>query len=99
MPTRDPAQFVRFFVAAEHGASSGNNILSKMGNYRTFRDLWVECRDGTIGCVSEIDKAGYCILKDINGAIVKGHEPINKLKTENEDFAIYLLGTTGKRRH
>ena len=28
--------------------------------------LWSECRDGTIGEISKIDKAGYCELKDIN---------------------------------
>jgi hypothetical protein len=64
-----------------------------------FAGLWVECRDGTIGYIFDMDKAGYCMLKNINGVMVKRHEPFNKLKTEREDAAIYLLGVADKRRH
>jgi hypothetical protein len=59
--------------------SFGSRIDSKMSN--PYIGLWAECRDGTIGEIVEMDKAGYCTLKDIHGVIVKKHEPINKLKT------------------
>lgn len=60
-----------------------------------FVGLWAECKDGTIGQISEIDKRGYCVLRDRDGQIVKRHEPLSKLKTEEEDKGVYLAGALG----
>jgi hypothetical protein len=69
-----------------------------MSSLQEYRDLWGQCRDGTIGRITRIDKAGYCELRDIDDAVVRKHEPLSKLRTEKEDFGIYIAGVAGKQR-
>jgi hypothetical protein len=69
-----------------------------VNEYQEYLGWWTECRDGTIGEIVKIDKAGYCELRDTNGEVVKRHEPLNRLKTEKEDPKIYFAGVAGKHR-
>ena len=54
--------------------------------YSNLIDEWVECRDEQFGCVSKIDKAGYCTAVDAEGKILKGHEPAHTLMANTRAY-------------
>lgn len=71
---------------------------NKTGSNTELIGDWAECRDGAIGRIVQMDKQGYCTLEDSAGKVIKQHEPLGKMKLDNEDGAIFVLGEAGKKR-